>query len=474
MACPQAFGGIRRAGRFALFVGLAQAIVFGAGWILLFGATHTRVTSSVEDVILSANAAATRSIADALGAFPTDLTRGSSEWERAQAVVEAVELPAGGFACVIDENGFIACHPDIVDTPSLGEIQLGKHVLNHVEDDGTTVLTAAPEGVVTTGTMSFAIDGTHFVSTIRDGASGAQLVVHQPVTGLTAAAHHATGGILGLGFAVGAVICGLTTLLGFVLVRAHNREIVCWNETLEDRVEDQASEIRQAHRCIIFGIAKLAEYRDNETGMHVERVCAYTGVLAKELARRGAPIDDEWIDQVRLAASLHDIGKVSIPDAVLLKPGRLTEGEFDVMKTHAATGRNALEAVRKHVGRRDELLELGIEISGGHHEKWNGGGYPVGLEGEDIPLSARIVAVADVFDALMSKRVYKPAIPFEEVVAIIEDGRGEHFDPAVVDAFHAVSGELRAIRARLSDVEDVEPPTPHRENLESGALRLSA
>jgi putative two-component system response regulator len=168
------------------------------------------------------------------------------------------------------------------------------------------------------------------------------------------------------------------------------------------------------------------------------------------MQRRGAPVDDQWIEDIELAASLHDIGKVGIPDTILLKPGRLTVEEFAHMKHHAAIGEETLRAVRERIS-DCPLLDMGVEIAGGHHEHWDGGGYPRGLCGEAIPLSARIVALADVFDALMSKRVYKPAFPFDEVEMMIEKGRGTHFDPAVVDAFVAVAPELLAIRRRMND-----------------------
>lgn len=459
---------MRRTLPFALAIGALQAVLLFGGWYALYASTHEAVAESVEEVIVEANTAATRAIASSLGDFPADLEQGSAEWQRAQTVIENTELPAGGFACLLDENGFIACHPDIHDSPELRDVQLSEHGFGGIGTDEEGQIGSVEAGVLASGVSRFAADGKHYISTYKDGDTGVQLVVHQPVSGLTAASDLVTAGMLATALLIAGVICGLTSLLGFLLVRAHDREMVRWNETLEDRVEEQAGQIRRAHRGIIFGIAKLAEYRDNETGMHVERMCAYSAVLARELASRGTPIDDEWIEQLRLAASLHDIGKVAIPDNILLKPGRLTGEEFDVMKTHAATGCEALEAVRERVG-EDPLIDMGIEISGAHHEKWNGQGYPTGLAGTDIPLSARIVAVADVFDALMSKRVYKPAMPFDEVERIIEEGRGEHFDPQVVDAFHAVSAELLEIRSRLQDIEDVQSLTPHRENVDAVA-----
>jgi response regulator RpfG family c-di-GMP phosphodiesterase len=190
---------------------------------------------------------------------------------------------------------------------------------------------------------------------------------------------------------------------------------------------------------------------------------AYTGAIAREYQRQFGGLEPQWIEDLELAASMHDIGKVAVPDRILLKPGRLTEDEFAEMKVHSAVGEEALIAVREQVD-DPHLLDLGIEISGGHHERWDGTGYPRGLAGEKIPLAARIVAVADVFDALMSKRVYKPAMPYEQVVETIRAGRGTHFDPRVVDSFEAVCGVLAVIHSRLQDGPGPRSPLPHAES----------
>jgi putative two-component system response regulator len=263
--------------------------------------------------------------------------------------------------------------------------------------------------------------------------------------------------------AVGAVLMALTAILALLLVRAHDRTMARWNEQLEQTVAERTAQLIRTHRAIIFGIAKLAEYRDNDTGLHVERMSAYTGAIAREYQRQFGGLEPQWIEDLELAASMHDIGKVAVPDRILLKPGRLSEEEFEEMKVHSAIGEEALIAVREQVD-DPHLLDLGIEISGGHHERWDGTGYPRGLAGEKIPLSARIVAVADVFDALMSKRVYKPAMPYEQVVETIRAGRGTHFDPRVVDSFEAVCGVLAVIHSRLQDGPGPRSPLPHAES----------
>jgi putative two-component system response regulator len=204
---------------------------------------------------------------------------------------------------------------------------------------------------------------------------------------------------------------------------------------------------------IIFSLAKIAESRDPETGAHLERIREYCRLLAEYLAtteRYRGQIDSDYVRTIFLTSPLHDIGKVGIPDHVLLKPGPLTPDEFSVMKQHAAIGSETLNAaLQTHP--TAEFLRFARDIAWSHHEKYNGTGYPRGLSGSDIPLCGRIVAVADVYDALTTKRVYKPAFSHEKAREIICQGRGIDFDPDVVDAFLACEQEFVAIRKQLDD-----------------------
>lgn len=184
-------------------------------------------------------------------------------------------------------------------------------------------------------------------------------------------------------------------------------------------------------------LAEVVENRDDNTGGHIRRTAKYVEMIAKELKERGAYRDiltEDYVRDMVIAAPLHDIGKIHIPDSILNKPGRLTEEEFAIMKTHAAAGRDLLLQARAELG-EFSYLHMAIEMAEGHHEWWNGKGYPNGSQGEEIPLCARIMAVADVFDALTSKRCYKEAMPLEKAYAIIREESGVHFDPVVADAF---------------------------------------
>jgi putative two-component system response regulator len=198
-------------------------------------------------------------------------------------------------------------------------------------------------------------------------------------------------------------------------------------------------------------MAKMTEARDDDTGKHLERICRYVEILARELAKSDATITQEWIQTVVKTAALHDIGKVGIPDGILLKKGRLNLQEREIMENHPAIGGDTLLELREEMGGGGPFLSRAIEITLGHHEKWDGTGYPFGLKGEAIALSARLVAVADVYDALVSRRIYKTGMTHQEAAHLIQEGAGKHFDPRVVEAFVVCQDEFVKIAAALSD-----------------------
>ena len=198
---------------------------------------------------------------------------------------------------------------------------------------------------------------------------------------------------------------------------------------------------------LITFMAEVVENRDDNTGGHIRRTAEYVECIARELKRRGMYSDiltDKYLNDMVVAAPLHDIGKIHIPDAVLNKPGRLTEEEFEIMKTHTTAGEELLAHAKAELG-ESGYLNTALEMAAYHHEWWNGKGYPYGISGEEIPLCARIMAVADVFDALTSKRCYKAAMPLEKAYAIIREESGTHFDPAIVEAFFAVTEYIEDI-----------------------------
>lgn len=222
-------------------------------------------------------------------------------------------------------------------------------------------------------------------------------------------------------------------------------------------VQRQTAELRDVQDVTILTMASLAETRDNETGDHIVRTQHYVRLLARQL--RSHPrfcdyLDDVMIDRLFKSAPLHDIGKVGIPDSILLKPGKLTAEEFEIMKTHTTLGKLAIESAEARLGKTVPFLQCANEIAYSHQEKWDGSGYPEGLAGDAIPIAARLMAIADVYDALISKRVYKPAFPHAQAMQIIVQGRGSHFDPDVLDAFVAIQADCMAIAEQHRDEAD--------------------
>ncbi|MCK6261837.1 HD domain-containing protein [Vibrio sp. ZSDE26] len=220
-----------------------------------------------------------------------------------------------------------------------------------------------------------------------------------------------------------------------------------------DSLQSSQDEVKTTRDVAIVSLSALAESRDNETGAHILRTQEYVKALAIELSnvdKYKTLLTPNYIELLYKSAPLHDVGKVGIPDSVLLKPGKLTPEEFEIMKTHPEIGATALSMAEKQLG-TSTFLQLAKEISLSHHEKWDGSGYPNQLVGENIPLSGRLMALADVYDALISKRVYKEAFSHEKAVSIILKGKGNHFDPQVVDAFTAIEGRFIEIAAHFQD-----------------------
>lgn len=225
-------------------------------------------------------------------------------------------------------------------------------------------------------------------------------------------------------------------------------------EFLQTEVHRQTLQIRAIQDVTIFALASLAETRDADTGQHIRRTQFYVKALAEQLQahpRFAAALTPETVELLFKSAPLHDIGKVGIPDRILLKPGRLEPEEMAIMKTHTTLGWEALDHAEKTLGTDVAFLRLAKEIALSHHEQWDGQGYPEGLRGDAIPVSARLMAVADVYDALISNRVYKKGMPPAQAAKIVREGRGSHFDPDVVDAFIALQDQFEAIAQRFND-----------------------
>lgn len=226
------------------------------------------------------------------------------------------------------------------------------------------------------------------------------------------------------------------------------------NTFLTAEVERRTAEISALQDVTVIAMASLAETRDNETGNHIRRTQRYIEVLSEEL--KSHPKFSNYLteDQIKVlvrSAPLHDIGKVGIPDNILLKPGKLSEDEFEIMKTHTTIGHDAIAAAEAAMPFESAFLQCAREIALSHQEKWDGSGYPAGLSGDAIPISARLMAVADVFDALISRRPYKEPMSGAQAMSIVSQGAGSHFDPEIVTAFVSVAGQVQTIALELAD-----------------------
>lgn len=231
------------------------------------------------------------------------------------------------------------------------------------------------------------------------------------------------------------------------------RELKYYTDHLEKLVSQQVAMLTKSYKATIFAMAKLAEYRDDETGKHIERVRSYARAISKRIAEKTIykeSVNEAFVYCIFEAAPLHDIGKVAIPDKILLKPGPLSHEEMEIMKRHTVIGASVLMEVKEKCG-SNEFLTMSVDIAMSHHERWDGAGYPKKLKGSAIPLPARIVAIADVYDALRSKRPYKEPVTHENAVKIILNERGKQFDPVIVDAFFDINELIEEISETIGN-----------------------
>jgi HD-GYP domain-containing protein (c-di-GMP phosphodiesterase class II) len=447
-----------------------QAAVMAAGWLVTFKSAQTSVGSKVREDILNENARSVRRLADQYAAEasvaspdgrPEPIVPGSPGWDRAQAFVESAHLGRGAFLCLINNENRVLCHPGVRPgahaDDSLGKVDYSELPISLVPSGEPAALGELFPRTPQTVKAEFP-SGQAYVSVLYKPELHAKFLVQQPEAGVDEAIAAAASGLLVRGAISVLAVVGLTAAGLWLLVRRYDTMLETINRDLEAEVGRKVKSGLSSRNALIFGLAKLADYRDNDTGKHLERICRYCELLGNQLRSSFPEIDDAWIERLRLASSMHDIGKVGIPDAILLKPGMFTPPERRLMEQHPLIGADTLVAIRERLG-DDDLLNMGIQVALYHHEKVDGSGYPFGLVGDDIPLCARVVALADVYDALTSRRVYKTSIPHEKARKIILDSRGTHLDPRVVDAFESMHLVFEATQAELQP-EGFEPEKP--------------
>jgi len=424
---------------------LLQAAVIGLGWFASLHLARADVSERARDRFME-------EVARGVEQFNQQLTQAvdgpvkyqSPAWDKVQTLVENYKLPRGATLVLLDRFGRILCHPSLRTSPNLRSIDYSEVLVTLSPSGEKASLAGIEPGTVLTGGTEL-LNGSANVAVTYNERAQARVVAHQSASQLASLESRLTSGFMLWGGIAGLLVLGVTLVGSVMLVRRYDSILARANERLESEVERRTRTGLSIRNGLIFGLAKLADYRDTETGKHLERICRYCELLAEELLGSHPEIDRAWIDRLKLASSMHDIGKVGIPDSILLKPGALTPQERQLMQLHPIIGADTLVAIRNRVG-DDDLLNMGIQVTLSHHERFDGTGYPYQLQGEQIPLAARIVALADIYDAVTSSRVYKKALSHEDAVTTIRSSRGTHFDPAIVDAFLRVEGRFADAR----------------------------
>ncbi|BBO32348.1 HD-GYP domain-containing protein [Lacipirellula parvula] len=257
-----------------------------------------------------------------------------------------------------------------------------------------------------------------------------------------------------VGFVLTGAVVGATAICTIFLVRRFDSTLLEVSSSLEREVERRTLGLQRSRNAVVFGLAKLAESRDKDAGQHLERLRTYVTILASELAKHNSKIDHHYVANLAIASALHDVGKMGVPDAVILKLGKLTAAERRAMQMHTVLGDECLASVERMLGDNDQFLTFAREVAAAHHEQWDGSGYPYGLQGKDIPLAARIVALADVYDALTSHREYRPAASHAEAREWIVSHYGSQFDPEVVEAFIAREVDFAKISQAAAQLDE--------------------
>jgi response regulator RpfG family c-di-GMP phosphodiesterase len=368
----------------------------------------------------------------------TTVEPGTLGWDRLQQLCEKVDVPNDGFAFIMRrDTGALACHSKLKEDPSLLRSFPGRLPL--LTNEGVEPLIEAADKAAksaqpaATGELELA-GKLYAVTCVNLPKLNAVLAISQSQASIALMSEELVNPLLQAGMVlVGSVVCA-TGVITVFLVRRFETTLMAVNASLEQEVELRTDSLVRTRNAVVFGLAKLSESRDKDTAGHLERIRSYVTILSSEMAKTNSEIDHHYVGNLAVASALHDVGKVGLPDAVLLKSGKLTPAERKAMQMHTELGGECLAAIGRQLG-EDDFLELGRQVAMAHHEQWDGSGYPQGLRGREIPLAARIMAVADVYDALTSHRPYRPALSHAEAREWIVTHYGTQFDPEVVEAF---------------------------------------
>ncbi len=437
---------------------LAIALVCFSGWIKI------KLGALIREQIIAENQLIAEQMGRVLASVQSDPVEfGDENWGRLQTIVEDAKLPNDGYLCIASsETGKLLCHPKMQTSPGLRNSSVGQMQLE-MQDSGKSTLLAAIRNLDLDKTKIEVVTGLVGAGTRTEIVSAAVLpqingvlLVHQAEASTQQAVSRILTPLGYVGLVIGLSMIIITTKVCVAIIKRYENELAIINEGLEQTVRDRTRALTKTRDAVIFGLAKLAESRDSDTGEHLERISLFSTELAATVEKRAGNSHSLLVDSIGLASSLHDIGKVGVPDRVLLKPGRLDPEERKIIEIHPQVGEDCLNAIEERLG-NDGFLSLAKEICAYHHEKWDGSGYPYQLAGSQIPISARIVAVADVYDALRSRRPYKDPMSHEAARQIILQGSGKHFDPDIVESFLECESAFERIASNYLAANQVSP-----------------
>jgi putative two-component system response regulator len=431
-----------------LIVSQLGCLGFGVVWATQW--LHQTFDEFLSRNVASQGRAISYELAHRIGEEPiASIEPGTAGWSRLQQLCEQTDVPHKGFISVLRrDTGALLCHTRLNDDPSLLGTFPGRQPL--VKGDAVaSVIEAVHDAqdsgrLLATGQIEF--DGNLYeMACLALPQLNAILAVQQSDAEIDHNAAELVLPLVEVGMVMVVAIVAASTVLTMFLVSRFESTLATLNSSLAKDVEQRTQSLVRTRNAVVFGLAKLSESKDKDTTGHLERLRLYVTFLASHMAKTNSEITHHYVANLAVASALHDVGKVGVPDAVLLKTGRLTPTERRAMQMHAELGGECLAAIQRQLG-DDDFLQLGQQVAVAHHEQWDGSGYPHGLQGKEIPLAARIVSLADVYDALTSHRPYRPALSHAEAREWIVSHYGTQFDPEVVEAFVAREGDF----ARLS------------------------
>lgn len=369
--------------------------------------------------------------------------------ERLQQIFAEADVPHDGFVTAVRlDDGAVAASSRQTPASINSSAPLSSQLLNRGADSQPLLAaihsTENSDQVFVSGTM-VVDERTYDVTALELPKQNTAIVVAMSEASLDHLVAQLITPLIYVGFVLTGAVVAATALCTIFLVRRFDSTLLEVSSSLEREVDRRTLALQRSRNAVVFGLAKLAESRDKDAGQHLERLRTYVTVLASELAKHNPSIDHHYVANLAIASALHDVGKMGVPDAVILKLGKLTAAERRAMQMHTVLGDECLASVERMFGDHDQFLTLGREVAAAHHEQWDGSGYPYGLQGKEIPLSARIVALADVYDALTSHREYRPAANHAEAREWIVSHYGSQFDPEVVEAFIAREADFAKI-----------------------------